>query len=65
MDWLKYAAIAGLLVVATLAGGAAVRLVVAAGNLRGAATLALVALLVVATALVGAKGRRWRSNPYW
>lgn len=65
MDWLRYAAIASLLAVATVAGGAAVRLVVVAGDPRAAATLGLVAVLLVAAIVAGARGRRWRHNPYW
>lgn len=65
MDWLRYLAIASLLVVATLLGGAAVRVVLAAGDLRVAVTLGLVALLVVVAAASGARSRRWRQNPYW
>lgn len=65
MDWLRYAAIASLLVVATVAGGTAVRLVVTAGDPRAGATLGLVALFLVVAIVAGAQGRRWRHNPYW
>lgn len=65
MDWLRYAAIASLLVLATVAGGSAVRLSIAAGDRRAVATLGLVALLLVVAIAAGAHGRRWRQNPYW
>lgn len=65
MDWLRYTAIAALLVVATIAGGAAVRLAVAGSDLRAAATVGLVALFLIVTIAAGARGRRWRANPYW
>lgn len=65
MDWLRYIAIASLMVAATLAGGTIVRIVVAARDLRVTATLVLVALLVVVAVASGARGRRWRKNPYW
>jgi hypothetical protein len=65
VDWLNYAAIASLLAVATVAGGSAVRLVVAAGDLRAAATVGLVAVFLAVAIAAGARGRRWRHNPYW
>lgn len=65
MDWLRYAAIASLLAVGTAAGGSAVRLVVAAGDPRAAATAGLVALFLAVVIAAGARGRRWRQNPYW
>lgn len=65
MDWLRYAAIASLLAVATAAGGSAVRLAIATGDLRAAATVGLVALFLALAIAAGARGRRWRQNPYW
>lgn len=65
MDRLRPVAIASLLVVATVLGGAAVRAVVAAGDPRAAVTLALVAVFVGAAIAAGARRRRWRRNPYW
>ena len=65
MDWLPYVALVALLVVATVIGGAAVRVVVALGDPRAAVTLGIVAVLVAAAVAAGAKGGRWRENPYW
>lgn len=65
MDWLRYAAIVSLLVVGTLAGGAAVRVGIAAGDLRAVAVLGLVVLVLAVAVAIGARGRRWRRNPYW
>ncbi|MFB6361790.1 MAG: hypothetical protein ABEH59_10785 [Halobacteriales archaeon] len=65
MDWLRTASIVGVFVVAVIAGGAAVRTVLAVGDLRAAATLALVVLLLLLAISAGAKRRRWRQNPYW
>lgn len=65
MDWLRYAAIVSLLVVAIVAGGSAIRVSIAAGDPRAAATLGLVALALVVAIAAGARGRPWRRNPYW
>lgn len=65
MDRLQVVAIASLLLVAIMAGGAAIRLVITAGDLRAAATLGLVVLVVAGAIFGGAKGPRWRDNPYW
>ena len=65
MDWLPYVALAALLVIATAIGGAAVRVLVLVGDLQAAATLGLVAALVALAVATGARGRRWRENPYW
>jgi hypothetical protein len=51
--------------VALLAGGTIFRLVIAAGDRRAAATLIAVLYFVLTVAVGGAKGRRWRQNPYW
>lgn len=65
MDWLRTSSIVGLFIVAVLAGGAALRTVLVIGDLRAAATLVFVAVILVIAILTGAKGRPWRENPYW
>lgn len=65
MDWLRAGSILALLVVATVAGGMAVRLTVAAGDRRAAVTIGLVILLLGIAIASGARNRRWRQNPYW
>lgn len=65
MDWLRPFTGAALALVALLAGGTIIRLVIAAGDRRAAATLIPVLFFVMAVAIVGAKSRRWRQNPYW
>lgn len=65
MNRLGVVTILSLFVVATVAGGAAVRLAVAAGEARFAVTLAFLAGALLVAAVGGARDRRWRRNPYW
>lgn len=65
MDWLRAAAIVSLLVVAVAAGGSAVRLTAGLGDPAFAAVVAFVAVVLLGTVAAGARGRRWRQNPYW
>jgi hypothetical protein len=65
MDWRRTSSIAGLFIVAVLAGGAALRTLLVVSDLRAAATLVFVAGILLVTVLTGAKRRRWRENPYW
>lgn len=65
MDWARYLALAALLLVAILVGGAAVRAAVIASDPRSAVVLGLVGLSLVAAVAAGARGRRRWGNPYW
>ncbi|MFB6353012.1 MAG: hypothetical protein ABEJ92_02900 [Halobacteriales archaeon] len=65
MDWLRPITVVSLLAVAVIAGGAGVRLAVAVGDPAIAASAAVVALFLLVSVVRGARGRRWRRNPYW
>jgi hypothetical protein len=65
MDWLRLATIVSLLAVAIAAGGSLVRLAIGLGDLRAAAVIGLVGLVLLGSIASGARGRRWRQNPYW
>lgn len=65
MDWLRAAAVLALLLVATVAGGSAVRLFVGLRDLPAAAVIGLVGLLVLGAVVIGARDPQWRQNPYW
>jgi Flp pilus assembly protein TadB len=65
MDWRRTSSIVGLFIVAVLAGGAALRILLVVSDLRTAAALVFVAGLLLIAVLTGAKRRRWLENPYW
>lgn len=65
MDWLRAATVVSLLAVAVAGGGAAVRLVIAIGDLRAGLTVGLLTIAILAAFAAGARGPRWRENPYW
>lgn len=65
MDWLHWLAVAGLALVSVATGGIVIRVIVLATEIQAAAVLLLVLLLVMVAIAVGARGRRWRQNPYW
>lgn len=65
MNWLRPVSIVFVFLIAVLAGGSASRALFAVTEIEAAATFALLAGLLLATILAGAKGRRWRQNPYW
>ncbi|MFC7046256.1 hypothetical protein ACFQH6_13300 [Halobacteriaceae archaeon GCM10025711] len=66
MQWLKL--VAGLSVLAVVLwgiGAIAVFAPVVAGSTASVATVAVAAVVVAVVVVWGAKGRRWRENPYW
>lgn len=65
MNWLRAATVFTLFVVAFVLGGTLVRLTIAVGEPQTAATMGLVALLLVVAAAFGVRGREWLRNPYW
>lgn len=65
MRWLRYGSLGLLFLVATVTGGAAVRLAVAAADPAVAVTVGLLAILLAAGVVRGVGGRGSLRNPYW
>jgi len=65
MHWLSVVTICALVVAAVVAGGALVRLALDLGDLRVAAVVGFIVLCLLVAGAAGARGRRWRRNPYW
>ena len=65
MNWRELLAVAGLVVVATSAGGAAVRLWAVVGTTAATVSLLFVAALVLAVLLGTAWSLRRASTTYW
>lgn len=66
MNWWKpLAALAVASLVFVGVGGLVGLLAVLLGNVAALAVVGLLAVAVLAVSKLGARSRRWRSNPYW
>ncbi|WP_458205125.1 hypothetical protein [Haladaptatus sp. NG-SE-30] len=66
MHWTKPLALLGVAVLVGLAlGGLALLVTTTLSEMAAIVTMALVAVFVAGLALVGAKSKQWRANPYW